>query len=53
MGAGTMTGGFRELLPTAVEVEQTPHDAPAGALFPEESAVVAKAVPRRRAGSSA
>lgn len=49
MGAGTMTGGFRDLLPTAVEVEQTPHDAPAGVLFPEESAVVAKAVPRRRA----
>ena len=38
MGAGTMTGGFRDLLPTAVEVEQTPHDAPAGVLFPEESA---------------
>ncbi len=44
-----MMEGIRALLPPAVEVEETTADAAAGVLFPEETAIVAGAVPKRRA----
>lgn len=44
-----MTAGIRALLPHSVEVEETTADAPASVLFPEETAIVAGAVPKRRA----
>ncbi|WP_159499327.1 4'-phosphopantetheinyl transferase superfamily protein [Microbacterium sp. 18062] len=44
-----MTTGLPTLLPAAVEVEQTTVDVPDIALFPQELAAVAGAVPKRRA----
>lgn len=44
-----MMEGIRSLLPHVVEVEETTADVPASVLFPEETAIVKDAVPKRRA----
>jgi 4'-phosphopantetheinyl transferase EntD len=39
---------LEQILPPAVEVVETDHDEPGTPLFPEEEAVIARAVPKRR-----